>query len=187
MFSKRAVNLPALASLLAVGLLFPALQAVGAPDSQEVSDLLSQAKSEAVQIKTDSSDMETFTRQTVTWESHADRIRGITEDINRIGETVAKLNSASPTASPWQKTAIARINPMLKELADNTTTIIDHLNNEKGKFINNQEHKDLLKTNADLASDMAAVITDFVNYGETRSKYLELRQKLEVEERAPRH
>jgi hypothetical protein len=156
------------------------------PDSKEVSALLEQAKTQAAQLKNDATDMESFTRAAVSWESHADKIMAIRADVNNIGETMAKLNAAANEASPWQKTAIDRVNPLVKELADNTTSIIDHLSKEQGRLINNQEHKDYLKANEELASDMSAMISDFVNYGDTRAKYLELRRKLEISERGPR-
>lgn len=75
--------------------------------------------------------MESFTRSNVTWESHAAKIPAIKDHVNKVGETVAKLNQASTAASPWQKAAIDRVNPMLQELAGNTTSIINHLNNER--------------------------------------------------------
>jgi len=71
----------------------------------------------------------------------------------------------------------------LKELAENTTSIIDHLNKEQGRLLNTQEHKDYLKTNAELGTRMAAVVSDFVDYGQTKEKFEELSHKLEIAER----
>lgn len=157
-----------------------------ARDSQQVSDLLDQAKTQAAQLKSDAVDMQSFPQSNLSWETHADKIMAIKQDVNNVGQTIAKLNAAQSEASPWQKTAIDRINPLLRELADNTTAIIDHLNKEHGRLLNTPEHKDLLNDNADLATDLSAVIGDFVDYGKTRAKYLELRRKLELSERSPR-
>ena len=198
MFRERNIYLSSLPSLfLAVMFLFPVLQAAGAaqtprhaqrfqPDSKEVSDLLGQAKTQAAQLKNDATDMQGFPQSNVSWETHAEKITAIKQDVNNVGQTIAKLNAAESEASPWQKTAIDHINPLLKELADNTTTIIDHLNREQGRLLNTPEHKDLLNTNAELATELSAVIGDFVDYGQTRAKFLELRRKLEHSERAPR-
>jgi hypothetical protein len=113
--------------------LSPVLQAAGTPegDSKEVSDLLAQAKGQAGQLKLDAADMETFTRTNVTWESHAAKITAVKDHVNKVADTVAKLNQVRDTASPWQKTAIDRVNPLLQELASNSTAIIDHLNKER--------------------------------------------------------
>jgi hypothetical protein len=143
-------------------------------DSKEVSDLLDQAKMQAAQLKNDATDMQTFPQLNLSWKTHADKIMAIKQDINNVGQTIAKLNAAESAASPWQKTAIERINPLLKELADNTTAIIDHLNRERGRLLNTPEHKDLLNDNAELATDLSTVIGDFVEYGQTRAKYFEL-------------
>ena len=68
----------------------------------------------------DASDMEAFTHNpNLSWDTHADKIISIRDDVNKMGDTVAKLNQAEAEASPWQKTAITRINPILQELATN--------------------------------------------------------------------
>lgn len=181
---RRTVYLSTLTLLLTALSVLPALRAADMPgDSKEVSDLLSQAKTEATQLKTDASDMESFTLSTLSWQTHATKIMEIKEHVNAAGKTVSKLNQAKNTASTWQKTAIDRVNPILKELAENTTAIIDHLNKEQGRLLNTQEHKDYLKTNAELATRMAAVVSDFVDYGQTKEKFEELSHKLEISER----
>jgi len=114
--------------------------------------------------------MESFTRSNLSWESHAAKITEIKNHVNEMGKTVAKLNQAKSTASPSQKTAIERINPIVAELAMNTEATIYHLDREKGRLLNNQDHKDYLKTNAELAAKMASVVSDFVDYGVSESK-----------------
>ncbi|HEY0264013.1 MAG TPA: hypothetical protein VGC07_05780 [Granulicella sp.] len=151
-------------------------------DSKEITDLLERAKVQANKLKADASELESFTHSNLGWETHADKVNEIRNDVNAVGQTVAKLNSSANDASPWQSTAISRINPLLTELGENTTTVINHLNKEKGRFLNTQEHQELLQTNAELASDLAASVSDFVEYGKTRTKFLALRQKLELGE-----
>lgn len=181
---KKTISLSTLTLLLAAIVVLPALRAADVPgDSKEVSDLLSQAKTQAIQLKTDASDMESFTLSNLSWQSHAAKITEIKEHVNAVGKTVSKLNQAKDTASSWQRTAIERVNPVMGELAMNVEVTINHLNKEQGRLLNTEEHKDYLKTNAELASKMAAVITDFVDYGETKAKFEKLTQKLEVAER----
>jgi uncharacterized phage infection (PIP) family protein YhgE len=182
---KRAVSLTTLTWLLGALFVLPALRAADIPgDSKEVSDLLSQVKTEAIQLKTDAADMESFTLSpNLNWQSHAAKITEIKEHVNKAGDTLSKLNQARNTASDWQRTAIDRVDPILRELAANTTSIIDHLTKEQGRLLNTQEHKDYLKTNAELATKMAEVVSDFVTYGETKAKFEELSRKLEVAER----
>jgi len=183
--SKRAVYVSTIASLLlAVVSLSPVLQAAGtSEDSKEVSDLLSQAKTQAAQLKSDADQMDILAQTNVSWERQANKVNAIRNDVNNVVKTIAKLNDASDAASPWQKTAIDRINPLLKGMADNTTSIIEHMNRENGSLLNTKEHKDYVKANAELAEEMSTMITDFVNYGKTKAKFEKLTQELEVSER----
>lgn len=151
-------------------------------DSPEVNELLNQAKAQANQLKIDASDMESFTRSDVAWETQASKINQVKGDVNAVSQTIAKMRDEEPMASEWQKMAIARTQPLLKELVANTTAVIEHLNRDRGRNLHTQEHKDMLQMNADLSSELSTVINDFINYGNTKNKFYALRQKLEVSE-----
>ncbi len=163
---------------LLLGGFFAAGSAVKAQDSEEVSKLLSEAKTQAFQLKEDASTMESFTRMNVSWESHAAAINTIRDHVNALGRQEAKLKAARGMASPWQKAAIDRITPYLDELAGYTTAVIEHINGEKRH--NLSEYKDYLEANADYSSDLAAMIGDFVDYGKTRERMESLGAKLEI-------
>ena len=76
---------------------------LGAPDSEQVSKLLSEAKTLAFQVKEDAVTMESFTRMNLSWDAHKAAITQIRERVNDLGRQVAKLNAAKSSASPWQK------------------------------------------------------------------------------------
>lgn len=157
----------------------PITKAAVAPgDSEQVSNLLSEAQTMAYQIKEDAQTMESFTRMTVSWETHKVAINQIKEHVNALGRQVAKLKNAENLASPWQKTAIDRINPYLDELSGYTAAVIEHLNGDKKRNI--AEYQDYLEANADYATDLCAMISDFVDYGRTRQRMDRLSTKLEV-------
>jgi hypothetical protein len=153
-------------------------KAAEAPDSEQVSTLLSDAKTTAFQLKEDIQTMETFTRMNVSWQSNAMAINQIKEHVNALGRTETKLKDARNSASPWQKTAIDRISPFLDELSGYTTAIIEHINGDKKHTL--AQYQDYLEANADYASDLCAMITDFVDYGKTRQRLDRLSQKLEI-------
>ena len=154
------------------------VKAADVPDSEQVAKLLSDAKTMAFQLKEDAVIMESFTRMDASWESHVVAINQIGEDINALGRQVARLQAAEDTASPWQKTAIDRINPYLDELAGYTTAVIERLNGDGKHTI--ADYKDYLEANADYATDLAAMIGDFVNYGNAKDRVESLGAKLEV-------
>jgi len=81
---KRTVYLSTLTLLLTALSVLPALGAADMPagDSKEISDLLSQAKTQANQLKTDASDMESFTLSNLSWQTHAAKIMAIKEHVS---------------------------------------------------------------------------------------------------------
>jgi hypothetical protein len=173
-------------SLFVAALVFasPAMAAAdNPPDSKEVSALLSEAKTETIQLRDDADAMESFTLSNLSWQSHADKVMEIKQHINNLGKTIAKLNGARNSASPWQQVAIDRINPILRELAANVEATIDHLNRDRGNPLQTSEHKDFLKANAELSTRIATLVSDFVDYGQTKTKFEQLSQRLEVAER----
>ena len=157
----------------------PAIKAADVPDSEQVSKLLSEAKTMAFQLKEDAETMESFTRSNAGWESHATAITQIKEHVNALERQARKLKDAKNTASPWQKTAIDRITPFLDELEGYTSAVIEHINKHP-KLLTTPEYKDYLEANADYAGDLAAMIGDFVDYGRTKQRFQSLTDKLEV-------
>ena len=166
--------------------LTPALMAAApkgtaAGDSPEVSKLLSEAKTMAFQVKEDAVAMEGFTRMDVSWESHAVAVNQMKDHINALGKQVTKLKAAEASASPWQRQAINRITPYLDELGGYTTAVIERLNGDRKHKLT--EYKDYLEANADYATDLAAMIAEFVDYGNARARLEQLGAELEI---APR-
>ena len=162
----------------------PAMRAADRPalDSDEITKLLAEAKTEAFDLKNDAEKLESFTRSKISWEHHATVIEQMKEHVNEVGRLVAKMNDARIAGSPWQQQAIEQVTPVLKELATNTTAAIEHLNENKGR-LHTPEYKELLTVNYDLATELSALVTDFVDYGKTKAKYERLTNKLEVEHR----
>jgi hypothetical protein len=180
MNKRRSITWTATLTPLLAGFLVasPAVRAAEASDSEQVAKFLSEAKTQAFQLKEDTVTMESYTRMNVSWESHAAAINQIKDHINALGRQAAKLKDARGTASPWQKTAIDRIEPFLEELTNYTYAIIEHLNGEEKHTL--AEYQDYLEANADYSADLAAMIGDFVDYGKTRQRLESLGTKLEI-------
>jgi hypothetical protein len=162
-------------ALLASGsLMIPT--ALKAADSPEITKLLTDAKAVAVKLKADSEDMESFTRSTMTWRGYMSKLDVIKDHVNNTGKLLAKLKDAETTGSPWQQAAIKQIESLLKELADNTTATINHLNDNQAK-VHAPAFTDYVKANYDLATDLEALIRDFVDYGSAKEKFESLASK----------
>jgi hypothetical protein len=151
-------------------------------DSSEVSRFLSEVKTEAVQLRHDADELKSFTRSSLTWQSHAAKVEEIKAHINKAGELLTKLENTKGTASPWQQQAIERITPMLKELASNTESTIDHLN-QRPKLLHTGPYKEYVDANYEVASSLEELISDYVDYGKSKARSEELASKLEVPER----
>jgi hypothetical protein len=152
-------------------------------DSEQVSQLFSEAKTEAHELELDAEKMEAFGRLELGWESHAAKISLIREHVNQAGKILSSLNAVRDTASPWQQKAIDSIYPLLKELADNTEATINHLNHNQDRLHVGPEYKDYVAANYDLSKDLATLITDYVDYGIHEAEYRRLQGKLQVAKR----
>jgi hypothetical protein len=164
-----------LAAISAVLLLPLSLSTLKAAD---IPSLFQDAKMSANQLKLDAVQMESYTRSKMNWQSHSSQISRIKEHINRAGEIVSKLDEARGSAEPWHQTSIDRITPVLKELASNTESIIDHLNKTPNHLMN-VTYKEYLTYNAELAGELSKLVGDAVDYDATKTKIESLHDKLQ--------
>lgn len=146
-------------------------------DSETISGLLSEAKSEAIELRADAEKMETFTRSHLSFGSFATKLNEIKDHVNKTGKLLTKLNEARETGSSWQQQAIDHIAPTLKELAANTQSTIEHLM-ENRRVEHNPDLEEYGLVNYELAKGLAALVGDFVAYGETQAKFAELQKKV---------
>ena len=156
-------------------------RAAAVPDSEQASKLLSEAKTMAFQLKEDAVAMEGFTRMNVSWEAHAVAINQIKDHINALEKQAGKLRDVKATSSLWQQAAIERIAPFLDELGGYTYAVIEHINGQVKHTP--ADYKDYLEANADYATDLAAMIGDFVDYGKTKDRLQQIEAKLEISKR----
>ena len=155
-------------------------KAAGLPeDNNEVTQLLEDIKVQAADLQRDSDELESFSRSNVSWESHAAELEAIKERINKIGQTIQKLQNMRGSASPWQQEAIDRIIPVAQKLASNTTAAIEHLN-QSPKRLQDPQYKKYLTSNAEAARQLSNMVRDFVDYGKTRNTLERLEKRLEV-------
>lgn len=155
-----------------------------APDSEEINRLFSEANAEAHELELDADRMETFRLSNLSSQSQGSKLNEIREHVNRCGRTLAKLEDARDTASSWQQKAIDEITSLLKELAGNTTAAIELFNDNKyNRHANAAEYKAYLVANYDVAKGLAALITDYVDYGKHKAEFERLGNKLTAADR----
>jgi len=179
---KASYSLLTLVLLVAAYFLIPSAGAYAqttAADSEKVTKLFSEAKDEAHELELDAEHMEEFTRSGLTWESHSWKINEVREHVTECGRLLAKLHDAREKASPWQQKAIDEIEPLLKELATNTQSAIDHVTSNKNRVsLRAADYEGYLAANYAVARKLAALITDYVDYGEHKAEFERLGEKL---------
>ena len=148
-------------------------------DSEEISKLLSLAKSHAVLLEQDASLLDSYTRTKIGWQSHAQKLSEIKEHINALGKVNKDLDDERALGSPWQQKAIDQIDPLLREMANVLTVTIMHLNDHPSQ-VHLSAYRDYAHANSELASKTAGMIRDFVDYDEAKSKAESLEAKLEL-------
>ena len=168
-------------SLLVVAVLslVPAMaSAQSAPDSEAFFGFLAEAKSEAAQLQKSTEEMNSFAHYTTHWRTEAAKLEEIRTHVNKLGEFVAKMNNVE-AASPWQRQAAADVAPMVDELAANVTMTIYHIGENPDRFIFTS-FPEYVAANAELASEIADTLSDYVAYGEAKQKAEELYFELEL-------
>jgi hypothetical protein len=148
-------------------------------DSEEISALLTQAKSHVVQMEDDAAVLDSFARSKLSWKSHANKLNQIREHINSLGQVNKQLTEKRTEGSPWQQKAIDQIDPLLHEMASTLTGTINHLNQQPSR-IHMREYREYAHSNHELASKTARMIRDFVDYDEAKAEAEALEARLEL-------
>jgi hypothetical protein len=150
-------------------------------DSEQVSKLLSDAKSAALVLQRDAEQLSAFTQSSVSWQSYADQLSQTRTHVNKVSSIIQQLNDLRVISSQWQKIAINRLTPLLNDLAENTQQTITRLN-ANPDAVHSVSYRKYVSTHRELATDLASMIGSFVEYGRTKEKFDTLTRKLELPE-----
>lgn len=156
-------------ALLGLILLMPAFAKAQLADSKAITDLLKEAKSHAVRAVEDAEKLESYTRSVISWQSHGIRLTEMQTHANDLINDFNKLKSMRSEGSPWQQEAIDRIDPLLREMGDHLNATIDHLNENKHR-VQMPPYREYAKANLELMSKTNQLISDFVDYAESKTK-----------------
>ena len=102
-------------------------------DSQQLTQVLGEARDEAAELARDADEMESLIRTDVSWQTHAVTLDRIKDHVNNMARIVAKLTETRTSGSELQEQAVDRILPLLKDVAVNTTAAINYLNQNKSR------------------------------------------------------
>jgi hypothetical protein len=174
----RAIRVLGLLSAFTLFCLF-ATSALAQKDSDEISGLLSQARTQAWQAAQDADTLQSYTLSAMAWESHAAQLRLIQDRVNALAKTTQQLNDLRSQGSQWQQTAIDRINPLLRDMDETLSATITALTDHPER-INMPPYREFVHANYDVCEQAAAVISDFVAYGRSKGNSVSLKEKLDL-------
>jgi hypothetical protein len=149
------------------------------PESDQLTQLLGEARMEAGQLARDADQTESLIRSDVSWQTHAEMLDGVKEHVNNMARIIDKLTAARSSGSELQEQAVDRILPLLKELAANTTAAINWLNQNKSRPIG-APYTQYLRANAETAHQLESTVSSLFEYEKTMNRMGELKNKLEV-------
>jgi hypothetical protein len=149
------------------------------PESDQLTQLLGEARMEAGQLAKDADETESLIRNDVSWQTHAEMLDGVKEHVNNMARIIDKLKAARSSGSELQEQAVDRILPLLKELAANTTNAINWLNQNKTRPIG-EPYTQYLRANAETAHQLDSTVSSLFEYEKTMNRMGELKNKLGV-------
>jgi hypothetical protein len=146
-------------------------------ESDQLAQLLEEARTEAGELAKDADETESLIRSDVSWQTHAVMLDSVKEHVNNMARIIDKLTAARSSGSELQEQAVDRILPLLKELATNTTNAINYLNENKTRPLGDP-YTQYLRDNADTAHQLASTVSSLFEYEKTMNKMGELKNKL---------
>jgi hypothetical protein len=103
----------------------------------------------------------------------------VKDHVNNMARIVARLSDTRASGSELQEQAVDRILPLIKELATNTTSAIDYLNQNKSRPISDP-YTQYLRDNAETAHQLSSTVSSLFEYEKSMTKISKLKNKLEL-------
>jgi hypothetical protein len=148
-------------------------------DSQQLTQVLGEARDEAAELARDADEAESLIRNQVSWETHAAVLDRVKDHVNNMARIVDKLTETRASGSDLQEQAVDRILPLVKELAANTTAAISYLNQNKSRPIT-EPYTEFLQDNAETAHQLSSTVSSLFEYEKSMTKIAKLKNKLEL-------
>jgi hypothetical protein len=97
----------------------------------EASRLLKEVQSTATLLSREAGVLHSFTRGSLSWETHINQVMVVKDHINTMGKYLDRLQAIRHVATPWQQQAIHSVMPSALILAEHTESAIEHLNDRE--------------------------------------------------------
>jgi len=150
-------------------------------DSPQLTQLLEDARNEALELANDAEDCQTLTASDDKWVTHALMLAKVKGHVDNMALIIDKLNKAEKSGSALQEQAVQQMLPLVKELSDNTTAAINYLNRNKSRPVSNA-YTQYLEKNVQTARQLSNMITALCEYENGMADIERLRSQLATPE-----
>ena len=134
---------------LALAVMWPL--AAQATNAKSVADVLQEVKAHAGEANVDAELLDSFTRSNVSWQLHAWCINEIQAHLKDLVEDYNRVQAIKENATPQQRDAINRLQPLLKDMAASLKETMQVLNKHQERvnmpLFRTRIHSDYLKVN----------------------------------------
>lgn len=179
----RTQNMLRIMGVLVVPLLFqlPLAAYVARPESQQLTQLLSDANDEARELASDAEETQTLILTDTNWVTHALMLARVKGHVDNMALIIEKLSKTQKSGSELQEQAVEQMLPLVKELSANTTAAINYLNQNKARPVSDS-YTQYLHKNAETARQLSSIISSLLEYQKSMAEIEQLRSKLVVSE-----
>jgi hypothetical protein len=157
----------------------PSSAAVTRETSQQLTQLLGEARDEAFELATDADQTQSLILSDDNWVTHALMLARVKGHVDNMSLIIEKLTKIQKMGSELQEQAVDRMLPLVKELSANTTAAINYLNQNKDRPISDA-YTQYLKRNAETAHQLSSIISALFEYQKSMSEIEQLRSNLKT-------
>jgi hypothetical protein len=158
----------------------PSLSAVTRETNASLAELLWDARDEAVQLASDADQMQMLLLSDNNWVTHNLMLRKIQGHVDDMALIVRKLKETQTSGSEVQQQAVEQMLPLIRELSENTSAALHHLNQNKNRP-SSDTYRQYLQKNAEAARELSSMLSSLVDYEQSMTDIAELRRKLASE------
>jgi hypothetical protein len=147
------------------------------PENQHLTQLLSDASDEALELANDANETQALILNDTNWVTHALMLAKVKGHVDNMALIIEKLSKTQKSGSELQEQAVERMLPLVKELSVNTMAAINYLNQNKDRPISDS-YTQYLNKNAETARQLSSMISSLLEYQKSMAEIEKLRSKL---------
>ena len=162
-----------IASALLIAISLPLAQAANKKDPGATIQDLEQSAFDA-ELRADSLSV----AYNLSWQTHSTYLNALRDDINRMGRDLRSLDDRFDSLAPWQKKAVNKVEPMLKDAAANTDHAVDFFNEHRNELWS-EDYRGYITSLFDESRQIADTLKDYLKYAKAHNQEQQLKEILE--------